>query len=116
MPGKVKKYSRQDDGELKMRVLAVLDNASEYDTPTLEWIQKQDIILAPHTTQKLSRVLASLVELGLVKKGKSKSMNKMVYRLTSKMLEDGYNEEEIEVSIYPRMAYAGKEIEDGKEN
>ena len=94
MPGRTAKYNKKIDGELKMRVLDVLNNASDTVNPTLDWIKQQDMALAPHTTQKLSRILGSLVEMGLVKKGKLKSTGRMVYRLTSRMEEDGYEVDE----------------------
>ena len=95
MPGRTSKYNKAKDGELKMRVLDVLDHASSGVNPTLDWIKQQDPMgLGPHSTQKLSRILGSLVEMGLVQKGKSKSLNRMVYRLTSKMREDGYEVDE----------------------
>lgn len=93
MPGKTRKYNAKTDAELKMRVLAVLDEADDSIMPTLDWIKQQDMILSPHSTQKLSRILGSLVDMGLVRKGKSKSLGRMVYRLTSKMREAGYETE-----------------------
>lgn len=91
MPGRTSKYNARINGELKMRVLAVLEDADDSVRPTLDWIKQQDIILAPHSTQKLSRILNELVDMGLVRKGKSKSLGRMVYRLTSKMEEEGYD-------------------------
>lgn len=90
MPGRTTKYSPMMDGQLKMRIISVLDSASDTINPTIEWIKSQDMFLAPHTTQKLSRILGSLVEMGVVKKAKSKALGKMVYRLTSKLEENGY--------------------------
>lgn len=91
MPGKRVRKNPTLEGELKMRIIAILDGADENIKPTLDWIKQQDIILAPYTTQKLSRIMGSLVEIGMVRKGRSKSLNRMVYRLTSKMMEDGYD-------------------------
>ena len=90
MPGRKSKYTAELNGQLKMRVLSVLDNASDGVNPTLDWIRQQDMMLMPHTTQKLSRILGNLVDMGLVVKSKSKSLGKMVYRLKSKMEDDGY--------------------------
>lgn len=53
------------------------------------------MVLGSYSTQKLSRILGSLVEIGLVRKGKSKSLGRMVYRLTSKMEENGYDTDDI---------------------
>lgn len=77
-----------------MRIIGALDKADDCIMPTIDWIKQQDIILAPYTTQKLARLLGSLVEMGVVRKGKSKSLGRMVYRLTSRMQEDGYDVEE----------------------
>lgn len=94
MPGRVSRKNNKLDGELKMRIIGVLAEADDGIMPTIDWIKQQDMILAPHTTQKLSKLLGSLIEMGVVKKGKSKSLGRMVYRLTSRMQEDGYDVEE----------------------
>ena len=94
MPGVVRRHSGvKTDGELKMRVIAVLDEATESDIPTLDWIKEHDFVLAPYSTQKLSRILGQLSAMGIVQKGKSKSLGRMVYRLTSKMQQEGYDVE-----------------------
>lgn len=106
MPGRVNKYNPKIDAELKLRVLDVLNEASDTVNPTLDWIKQQDpIYLGPHSTQKLARILGSLVDIGLVKKGKLKSTGRMVYRLVSKMEEDGYCdtvEDEVGFGVQPR--------------
>lgn len=94
MPGKISKYNAKTNCELKMRVIAILDEAEDTVMPTLDWIKQQDMILAPYSTQKLSRILGDLADMGLVKKGKSKTLGRMVYRLTSKMKEAGYEIED----------------------
>lgn len=86
MPGKTRKYSPQVETELKTRIIYVLDNADDSVTPTIDWIKSQDMYLANFTSQKIARVLGSLIESGLVRKGVSKSLNKMVYRLTAKLI------------------------------
>ena len=99
------------EGELKMRIIDVLSNAEDGDTPTLEWIKSQDMILSPYSTQKLSRLLGTLVEMGLVKKGKSRSLGRMVYRLTAKMEADGYDVEEEQGFGVPARAWNGLDWE-----
>lgn len=95
MAGKTSRYSPKKDAEIKVRLLGILDNASDSVNPTLDWIKMQDpIMLQGYSTQKLSRLLGSLVEMGLVRKGKSKSLNRMVYRLTARMVQDGYEVDE----------------------
>lgn len=91
MPGRSRKYNREKDAELKMHVIDVLNEAGDNVNPTLDWIKERDpMILGPHSTQKLARILSSLNDMGLVKKSKSKATGRMVYRLTSKMTETGY--------------------------
>ena len=94
MPGRRDSYTTRINGELKMRVIDVLNEASDFDLPTIEWIKCQDLSLQGYSTQKMSRILGDLVQMGLVRKGRSKSLGKMVYRLTSRMIEDGYKEDE----------------------
>lgn len=93
MPGKRSMYTPRVDGELKMRVISALKLADDSVMPTIEWIKEQDFMLMPHSSQKLSRILGSLVDMGVVKKAKSRSLGKMVYRLTEKMADDGYDVE-----------------------
>lgn len=104
MPGRVRtRVSKEKDAELKIRILDVLNNASDGVNPTLDWIKEQDPMgLGGYSTQKLSRLLGSLVDIGLVQKGKCKSLNRMVYRLTSKMIEDGY---EVDEDIVPQAGF-----------
>lgn len=104
MPGRVKtRRDKEKDAELKIRILDILNNASDTVNPTLDWIKQQDpMTFSGYSTQKLSRLLGSLVEIGLVQKGKCKSLNRMVYRLTSKMIEDGY---EVNTDIIPQAGF-----------
>lgn len=119
MPGQTRKYNKEKDAELKMRVVDVLNSAKDSDLPTLDWIKTQDPMgLGSHSTQKLSRILGSLAEIGLVQKGKAKSLNRMVYRLTSRMIEDGYEVEHQQRAWYGREWDLEDEIvlqEDNKE-
>lgn len=100
-----------------MRIVGVLNEADDSIMPTIDWIKQQDMILAPYTTQKLSRLLGSLIEMGVVRKGKSKSLGRMVYRLTSRMKEDGYDIEEEVGFGAPQRAWNGTswELEDESE-
>lgn len=113
MPGTYKRSQkkRTEDSELKFRIIAALNEAEEGDLTTTDWIKSHDITLAPYTGQKLSRALNNLIEMGLVVKGKSKSLNRMVYRLKAKMKDAGYSFEQ-----EPRVSrpYYGREwdIED----
>ncbi len=93
MPGCARrKYTAEQEGMFKIRVLDILNNSE--NSLTIDEIKMQDPInLSGVTSQKLSRVLGSLIDMGLAKKGKSKSTNRMVYKAVSKMLEQGYEVE-----------------------
>ena len=63
---------------------------------TIDEIKSQDMILQPLTSQKMARLIGNLIEMGLVRKGKSKSLGRMVYKAVAVMISQGYdvNEEE----------------------
>lgn len=89
MPGKTSIYSPRINAEIKTNLLMTLDEATEADIPTTDWLQRNNIILSTITPQKLSRSLNELCDMGLVRKGKTRA-GRMAYRLTSKMQEAGY--------------------------
>lgn len=93
-------YSEKLNQELEFRTLDVLLHSD--DAMTIQQIQQQDMILAPHTPQKLARVLGKLIEMGLVKKSKSKSTNRMLYKSVAVMIAQGYdigNENEVPATV-----------------
>ena len=67
-----------------------------YSSFILDEIKSQDMILQPLTSQKMARLIGNLIEMGLVRKGKSKSLGRMVYKAVAVMISQGYdvNEEE----------------------
>lgn len=91
MPGrfKTKAYSAAQEGEFKLRIIDILNNSDE--AMTIDDIKSEDIILRDLTSQKMSRVLSNLIELGLVRKARSKAQGRMVYKAVSKMIEQGYD-------------------------
>lgn len=93
MPGRKSKYSSEVNRQIKLELFSTLAEAGEYDNPTLEWIQNHSIYLSGFSTQKLSRSLNEMVELGFVRKGKSRS-GRMVYRLIGEV--SGKQEEDSE--------------------
>lgn len=96
MPGKRSKFSAEVNGQIKIELFSTLAEAGEYDNPTIEWIQNHSIYLKGFSTQKLSRSLGEMVEMGFVKKGKLKS-GRMVYRLVGMDVSDStVNDEEEE--------------------
>lgn len=94
MPGRStgRKMSVEKEGELRMRTLSILADSDV--ALTIDEIKSRDFILAPITTQKMARVIGHLIEMGLVRKVKSKSLGRMVYKAVSKMVEQGYDVEE----------------------
>lgn len=96
MPGKVRvhRLSSEKEGEYKMRILSILNESEE--AMTIDQIKSQDMILQPLTSQKMARLISNLIEMGLVRKGKSKSLGRMVYKAVAVMVRQGYdvNEEE----------------------
>ena len=70
-----------------------LEQANEYDIPTVQWIQAHSLYLTDFTSQKISRSLNELIDMGLVKKGKCKS-GRMMYRLMSQVIDMGISLEE----------------------
>lgn len=99
MPSVVRKrkLSNEKECELKFRILDALESSE--NSMSLDEIKQYDpIVLGQYTTQKISRWLNSLIEAGLVKKGKSKSTGRMMYKTVSKMIEQGYEMEQEDIS------------------
>ena len=96
MPGRVRVHrsSPEKEGEYKMRSLSILNESEE--AMTIDKIKSQDMILQPLTSQKMARLISNLIEMGLVRKGKSKNLGRMVYKAVAVMVRQGYdiNEEE----------------------
>lgn len=96
MPGRVRVHrpSPEKEGEYKIRILSILNESEE--AMTIDKIKSQDMILQPLTSQKMARLISNLIEMGLVRKGKSKSLGRMVYKAVAVMIRQGYdmNEEE----------------------
>lgn len=89
MPGRYRNTTRPEvNADYKFRILDVLNNAQ--DAITLDEIRMDDIILRPLSNQKISRLISELIDFGLVQKGKSKSLGRMVYKTTARMQEEGY--------------------------
>ena len=72
-----------------MEVLWVLDNSDE--AMNIDQIKNGSaIILGRLTSQKMTRILSHLIEMGLVKKAESKKQHRMVYKTVAKMITQGY--------------------------
>lgn len=117
MPGTYRRTqtSKSKDSELKMRIISALNEAKDGELVTTDWIKSHDIALSPYTPQKLARICNNLVEMGVVVKGKSKSLNRMVYRLRARMENCGYSFEQRKASrpYYGREWDLEDELNDG---
>lgn len=94
MPGRVSQYSPRLNAEIKTNLMMTLQMATESERPTTSWLRANNIFLSSVTEQKLSRSLNELCDMGIVCKGKSKELGRMVYRLVEQMGEWGYKEYE----------------------
>lgn len=101
------KLSAEKQGELKLAMITILKDSD--DALTIEQIKNHNpLLLSAYTTQRLARILNSLVDMGLVRKAKSKGQGRMVYKSVSKMVEQGYDME----NIFPQhKAYDGTDWE-----
>ena len=75
-----------------MRLIDVL--ASSPEALSMKQMKAEDMFLSNLTTQKMSRELNHLVEMGLVRKAQSKKDKCMVYKAVSVMLAQGYDIDE----------------------
>lgn len=93
MPGRARtrKFSAAKESEFRMRILGVL--ATSEEAMTIDEIKRCDFTLQGLSTQKMARILGYLIEMGFVRKAKSKSLGRMVYKAVSVMAEQGYDVE-----------------------
>lgn len=87
MPYSRSKYSKEQTQALTLAAFEVLADSKE--ALTVSDICARKITLNGQTTQKMSRCLNDLVEMGMVKKTKNRA-GRMVYMATSQLLEQGY--------------------------
>lgn len=87
------KYSTAQTQEMTMHALDVL---ATYGIPmTISDICAHDITLAGATSQKMSRCLNELVEMGMVRKSQNKRTKRMMYMSVEALLEQGYDLDEL---------------------
>ena len=82
------KYTAEYNGQLKVAILDVLNDATS--AMSTSELQSHSIILASATPQKIARILNEMIEMGIVRKAKSKSAGRMVYILTATLEAQGY--------------------------
>ncbi len=90
MPGKYKrKLPSAEEGRYRMAVLGILEE-SEISL-TIDQIKLHDFSLTYLTTSKMARILGHLIDMGLVRKSKDKSINRMKYMAVAQMAKQGYD-------------------------
>lgn len=88
MPYKTSKYTTTQNSEFTTRCIDVLENSPE--ALTIDQIKQRDMVLNNLTTQKISRILSHMAEMGFVKKCKDRVSGHMIYKSTSVMMAQGY--------------------------
>lgn len=88
MPYKTSKYTTTQNSEFTTRCIDVLENSPE--ALTIDQIKQRDMVLNNLTTQKISRILSHMAEMGFVKKCKDRVSGRMIYKSTSVMIAQGY--------------------------
>ena len=90
---KTSKYSTVQNQQI---ALAALDVLAHSPVPlTIDEICASDLTLTYQTNQKMARELNKLVEVGFVKKTKSKAKGKMIYAAVAQLEEQGYDIENL---------------------
>lgn len=77
MPGRSSKYTAAQNAQLEIYALDVLINAER--PLNIEEIINSNMNLVGHSTQKMSRILNSLVERGTALKGQDKVTKRVTY-------------------------------------
>lgn len=83
------KYGAEFTQELTMRTLGVL--AESPTALTIDEICIQDQVLVGQTSQKMSRVLGELCNMGLAFKTKDKHKGRMVYMSAASLKNQGFD-------------------------
>lgn len=92
MPGvRTNKYKPQQTALWEGEIMLIL--AESQEAMTIDDIKHQSINLTNVTSQKMARILGHLIEMGLVKKGHSKSTGRMMYKSVAVMEKQGYEVE-----------------------
>lgn len=92
MPGVKKKYSKEQTAIWRGEILLRLSQSEE--AMSIQQLQAGSIFLNGVSSQKLARILAECVDMGLVRKAKSKSSGLMMYKSVAVMKAQGYDVEE----------------------
>lgn len=92
MPGVKKKYSKEQTAIWRGEILLKLSHSSE--AMSIQQLQAGSMFLSGVSSQKLARILAECIDMGLVRKAKSRASGLMMYKSVAVMQEQGYDVEE----------------------
>ena len=89
MPGASKKYTKEQTAIWRGEMLLRLSQSAE--AMSIPQMQAGSIFLTGVTSQKLARILAECVDMGLVRKAKSRASGLMMYKSVGVMRAQGYD-------------------------
>lgn len=89
MPGVKKKYSKEQTAIWRGEILLKLSHSEE--AMSIQQLQAGSIFLNGVSSQKLARILAECVDMGLVRKAKSRTSGLMMYKSVAVMKAQGYD-------------------------
>lgn len=92
MPGVKRKYSAQQTAIWRGEILLKLSHSPE--AMSIQQLQAGSMFLNGVSSQKLARILAECIDMGLVRKAKSRASGLMMYKSVAVMQEQGYDIEE----------------------
>lgn len=92
MPGVKKKYSKEQTAIWRGEILLKLSHSQE--AMSIQQLQAGSMFLNGVSSQKLARILAECIDMGLVRKAKSRASGLMMYKSVAVMQEQGYDIEE----------------------
>lgn len=89
MPGVKKKYSKEQTAVWRGEILLKLSQSEE--AMSIQQMQAGSMFLNGVSSQKMARILAECVDMGLVRKAKSKASGLMMYKSVGVMQRQGYD-------------------------
>lgn len=89
MPGVKKKYSKEQTAIWRGEILLKLSHSPE--AMSIQQLQAGSVFLNGVSSQKLARILAECIDMGLVRKAKSRASGLMTYKSVAVMQEQGYD-------------------------
>lgn len=92
MPGVKKKYSKEQTAIWRGEILLKLSQSEE--AMSIQQLQAGSMFLNGVSSQKMARILADCVDMGLVRKAKSRTSGLMMYKSVGVMQRQGYDVEE----------------------